>query len=100
MSMAAATTGGSAAADEAIAVEVDRISKIYPGGVEALNDISLASPKGRLTTLLGSSGCGKTTLLKVIAGLIEATRGEVRIGGRPVIGVPGQSAPSSFRTSR
>ena len=96
MSMAAATTGGPATSPEEIAVEVDRISKIYPGGVEALNDISLDIQKGRLTTLLGPSGCGKTTLLKIIAGLIEATRGEVRVGGRPVTG-PGPERAFVFQ---
>src|SRR3546814_8231219 len=67
-------------------VEVDGVSKIYPGGTEALNHVSLDFPEGQLTTLLGPSGCGKTTLLKIIAGLIPATAGEVRVDGRPVTG--------------
>lgn len=65
-------------------VEVCGLSKIYPGGVEALNDISLSFPEGELTTLLGPSGCGKTTLLKIIAGLLQPTGGEVRVRGRAV----------------
>jgi NitT/TauT family transport system ATP-binding protein len=44
-------------------VEVRAVSKIYDGGVEALNGISLDFPEGQLTSLLGPSGCGKTTLL-------------------------------------
>ena len=65
-------------------VEVSGVSKVYPGGVEALTSITLDCPEGALTTLLGPSGCGKTTLLKIIAGLIPPTSGEVRVNGQPV----------------
>ncbi len=66
------------------AVSVRGVSKIYPGGVQALNDMSLDFPKGELTSLLGPSGCGKTTLLKIIAGLLPASDGEVFVNGKPV----------------
>jgi NitT/TauT family transport system ATP-binding protein len=62
------------------------ISKIYPGGVEVLNDMTLNFPRGELTSLLGPSGCGKTTQLKIIAGLLEPTSGEVEVNGKPVTG--------------
>ncbi len=65
-------------------VSVRGISKIYPGGVEALSNIDLDFPEGELTSLLGPSGCGKTTLLKIIAGLLPATSGTVEVDGRPV----------------
>ncbi|GAB4167192.1 MAG: ABC transporter ATP-binding protein [Thalassobaculales bacterium] len=77
-------------------VRVSGVSKVYPGGVEALNDISLDFPEGKLTTLLGPSGCGKTTLLKIIAGLIPATRGEVEVAGRKVTG-PGPERAFVFQ---
>jgi NitT/TauT family transport system ATP-binding protein len=77
-------------------IEVRGLSKIYEGGVEALSDITLDIPRGKLTTLLGPSGCGKTTLLKIIAGLIPATAGEVRVGGRPVSG-PGPDRAFVFQ---
>ncbi|HXF52564.1 MAG TPA: ABC transporter ATP-binding protein [Hyphomicrobiaceae bacterium] len=77
-------------------VEVRSVSKVYPGGVEALNGISLDFPEGQLTSLLGPSGCGKTTLLKIIAGLIPATSGEVRIKGRKVTG-PGPDRSFVFQ---
>ena len=48
-----------------IAVEVDHVTKIYPGGVEALNDMTIQFPRGELTSLLGPSGCGKTTTAMV-----------------------------------
>jgi NitT/TauT family transport system ATP-binding protein len=77
-------------------VEVRGVSKVYPGGVEALNDVSLDIPKGKLTTLLGPSGCGKTTLLKIIAGLIPPTSGTVSVGGRTVTG-PGPERAFVFQ---
>jgi len=77
-------------------VSVRGVSKIYPGGVEALNGISLDFPQGELTTLLGPSGCGKTTLLKIIAGLIPATGGEVVVDGRTVTG-PGPERAFVFQ---
>src|SRR3546814_17906243 len=77
-------------------VEVDGVSKIYPGGTEALNHVSLDFPEGQLTTLLGPSGCGKTTMLKIIAGLLPATGGEVRVDGRTVTG-PGTERAFVFQ---
>jgi len=66
------------------AVSVKGVSKIYPGGVQALDNMTLDFPKGELISLLGPSGCGKTTLLKIIAGLIPATSGEVIVNGKAV----------------
>jgi NitT/TauT family transport system ATP-binding protein len=80
----------------AAAVEVRGVSKIYDGGVEALNDIGLDFPEGQLTTLLGPSGCGKTTLLKIIAGLIAPTSGSVKVAGRKVTG-PGPERAFVFQ---
>ncbi len=66
------------------AVSVKGVSKVYPGGVQALDNMTLDFPKGELISLLGPSGCGKTTLLKIIAGLIPATGGQVIVNGKPV----------------
>jgi NitT/TauT family transport system ATP-binding protein len=77
-------------------VEVRGIGKRYDTGVEALRDVTLAFPGGRLTTLLGPSGCGKTTLLKIVAGLVPATAGEVRVGGKAVTG-PGPERAVVFQ---
>ena len=97
MSIATAPAGAIVAdsGDQAI-VSVRGIGKTYEGGVEALRDIDLDFPTGALTALLGPSGCGKTTLLKIIAGLLEPTRGEVRVGGRPVTG-PGPELAFVFQ---
>jgi NitT/TauT family transport system ATP-binding protein len=77
-------------------VEVRHVSKTYAGGVEALNDLSIDFAEGQLTSLLGPSGCGKTTLLKIIAGLIPATGGEVKVDGRIVTG-PGPERAFVFQ---
>jgi sulfate/thiosulfate transport system ATP-binding protein len=67
-------------------IEVDGVSKRY-GDAEALRDVSVAVPDGSLTALLGPSGGGKTTLLRVIAGLEEPDSGTVRMDGRDVTDV-------------
>ncbi|MDX3924457.1 MAG: ABC transporter ATP-binding protein [Shinella sp.] len=76
-------------------VQVRDICKNY-GEIEALRGIDLEFQRGKLTTLLGPSGCGKTTLLKIIAGLVPATSGEVRINGRAVTG-PGPERAFVFQ---
>jgi len=89
------TESGSSAAVPA-AVAVKNVSKIYPGGVEALSNMTLQFPKGELTSVLGPSGCGKTTLLKIIAGLLPANSGTVSVNGRPVTG-PGPERAFVFQ---
>jgi len=83
-------------AKPSVAVSVRGVSKIYPGGIQALDDMTLEFPQGQLTALLGPSGCGKTTLLKIIAGLLEATTGEVLVNGKPVTG-PGKERAFVFQ---
>src|ERR671918_946495 len=78
------------------AVRVMNLTKEYPGGIRALEDVSFDMPKGELTTIIGPSGCGKTTTLKIIAGLIEATSGEVMVGGNLVRG-PGRERAFVFQ---
>ena len=78
------------------AVEVAGLAKEYPGGHLALDGISITMPKGELTSLIGPSGCGKTTTLKIIAGLVEPTRGEVRVHGEAVHG-PGPERAFVFQ---
>ncbi|MDJ1160037.1 sn-glycerol-3-phosphate ABC transporter ATP-binding protein UgpC [Chelatococcus sp. SYSU_G07232] len=58
------------------------------GGMEVLRDIALDVRDGEFVVLVGPSGCGKSTLLRLIAGLEEATEGEIRIGERVVNDVP------------
>jgi multiple sugar transport system ATP-binding protein len=69
-------------------VELEKVSKIYPGGVTAVNAIDLDIRDQEFVVLVGPSGCGKSTTLRMIAGLEEISAGEIRIGGRVVNDVP------------
>ena len=77
-------------------VEVRGISKIYNGGVVALENVDLTFERGHLTSLLGPSGCGKTTLLKIVAGLLEPSGGEIRVNGQKIEG-PGPERAFVFQ---
>ncbi|PWK75443.1 sn-glycerol-3-phosphate ABC transporter ATP-binding protein UgpC [Aminobacter sp. AP02] len=68
------------------ALEIQNIRKSY-GAVDTLKGIDIALQSGEFLVLLGSSGCGKSTLLNIIAGLAEATSGDIKIGDRSIIGV-------------
>ncbi len=64
------------------------VSKVYDGGVRAVDRVSLTVPDQSFTVLVGPSGCGKSTLLRMVAGLEEISEGEMRIDGRLVNDVP------------
>jgi multiple sugar transport system ATP-binding protein len=69
-------------------VTLDRVTKVYPGGVRAVDRVSLDIADRAFVVLVGPSGCGKSTTLRMIAGLEEVTEGEIRIGERVVNDVP------------
>ena len=72
-------------------LEIAGIGKTYRARertVEVLTAIDLTVSEGEFVALVGPSGCGKTTLLKIVAGLLPATVGQVRFGGRPVTEPP------------
>ena len=64
------------------AVQLQNITKVFPGGVTAVDNINLEIPQGEFFTLLGPSGCGKTTTLRMIAGFEMPTSGEIFIEGK------------------
>ncbi|MET8833460.1 ABC transporter ATP-binding protein [Micromonospora sp. NPDC004540] len=70
------------------AITMRELTKVYPGGVRALDALDLEIADGEFFALLGPSGCGKTTLLRTIAGLEVASGGSVRIGERDVTNLP------------
>ncbi len=63
-------------------IGLSRVSKQFPGGVRAVEDLDLIIPDGAFMCLLGPSGCGKTTVLRMIAGLEQPSAGEISVGGR------------------
>ena len=65
-------------------IEFQGVTKRFPDGTVAVDDISLDVPDGEFMILVGPSGCGKTTALRMVAGLKEITAGKVVIGGRVV----------------
>jgi ABC-type sugar transport system ATPase subunit len=69
-------------------VELCGVSKVYPGGARALDEVDLQARDGEILVLLGANGSGKTTLLRLIAGLERPSSGVIRIGGHAVDGVP------------
>ncbi|MGI5351357.1 ABC transporter ATP-binding protein [Streptomyces sp. CA-250714] len=72
-------------------ITLNRLAKVYPGGVRALHDLDLTVRDGEFFALLGPSGCGKSTLLRTIAGLETASCGTVHIGDRDVTALqPGE----------
>jgi osmoprotectant transport system ATP-binding protein len=68
-------------------IRFDNVSKTYAGGVEAVRDLSLEVERGELLVLLGTSGCGKTTTLKMINRLIEPTSGRILVDGTDIMQV-------------
>jgi len=67
-------------------IRLDHVSKTFDGGCSyAVKDLSFQVEEGETVVLLGSSGCGKTTTLKMINRLIEPTEGIIEVGGRDVM---------------
>ena len=62
-------------------LKLNGVDKIYPSGTTALYDINLETDEKEFVVILGSDGSGKTSLLRVIAGLDELSSGEITVGG-------------------
>jgi len=77
-------------------LRVAGLQKSY-GPVPVLHGVDLAVPAGALTAVLGRSGCGKTTLLRLVAGFDRPDAGTVSIGGREVAGPGGVASPEDRR---
>ena len=69
-------------------VSLQNVSKVFPGNVWAIRDINLGIESKEFVVFVGPSGCGKSTTLRIIAGLEEATSGNVYIGDQKVNDVP------------
>ena len=69
-------------------ISLEEVTKHFPGGVVAVNELSLEVEPGEFLVLVGPSGCGKTTALRMVAGLEPVTSGEIRINDRVVTRLP------------
>ncbi len=69
-------------------VSLVNVSKVYPGNIQAVTDVSLGVERREFMVFVGPSGCGKTTVLRMIAGLEEVTHGKIYIGEKLVNDIP------------
>ncbi len=71
-------------------IRLDNLRKLYGDSTEALREVNLVCPPPKTTTLVGSSGSGKSTIMKIIAGLIEPSGGRVLFDGKDVTWIPAE----------
>jgi multiple sugar transport system ATP-binding protein len=69
-------------------VSLANVSKMYPGNIQAVSEVTLGIERREFMVLVGPSGCGKTTVLRMIAGLEEITSGKIFIGNKLVNDIP------------
>ncbi|MFR9787441.1 ATP-binding cassette domain-containing protein [Streptomyces sp. MB22_4] len=68
-------------------IRFEHVTKRYPDGTTAVDDLSFEVAEGELVTLVGPSGCGKTTTMMMVNRLIEPTSGRIRVGGEDIAAV-------------
>ncbi|HKG36723.1 MAG TPA: cell division ATP-binding protein FtsE [Solirubrobacterales bacterium] len=78
-------------------IELDDVTKVYPGGHLALERVSLAINRGEFAFLVGPTGCGKSTLIKLLIRELAPTEGEVRVAGRDIGSLPEKKIPQLRR---
>ncbi len=81
------------AASPAAYLQIRDVVKDFGGGAVAVNHVSLDIAKGEIFALLGSSGCGKTTLLRMLAGFDNPTSGSIVLNGQDLAGLPPYERP-------
>jgi spermidine/putrescine ABC transporter ATP-binding subunit len=77
-------------------VSIRNVSRRYPGGVTAVDNVSLDIAQNEFFALLGPSGCGKTTLLRMISGLDTPSEGQIFIGGEDMAFTPPNLRPTNM----
>lgn len=66
-------------------IQFDQVHKRFPNGTTAVHDLTLEMPEGGVTVLVGSSGCGKTTTLRMINRMVDPSSGTIRVNGKDVL---------------
>ncbi|WP_375184085.1 ABC transporter ATP-binding protein [Aquabacterium sp.] len=74
-------------------LQIQNVVKDFGGGAVAVNHVSLDIGRGEIFALLGSSGCGKTTLLRMLAGFETPTSGRILLNGQDIVGLPPYQRP-------
>ena len=74
-------------------IELKNITKVYEDGYKAVDDFNLEVKQGEFVTFLGPSGCGKTTTLRMIAGFLRPTSGEILLNGESIVNLPPYERP-------
>jgi putrescine transport system ATP-binding protein len=74
-------------------LQIEDVVKDFGGGAVAVNHVSLEIAKGEIFALLGSSGCGKTTLLRMLAGFETPTSGRILLNGKDLADIPPYDCP-------
>jgi len=78
-------------------IELNDVTKVYPGGHMALDRVNLAIGRGEFVFLVGPTGCGKSTLIKMLIRELEASEGAVKIAGRDIGALPEKKIPQLRR---
>jgi phosphonate transport system ATP-binding protein len=86
--MAVAAEGRDHSVQGAPLLSIEGLTKVYPGGTQALAGISFVIERPEVVAVIGSSGAGKSTLIRCINRLVEPTAGSVRLGATEIVGLP------------
>ena len=79
-----------------VLLEVEQLTKQYPGGVTAVDDVSFLIQRGESVGLVGESGSGKTTISRVVSRLIDTSSGRIALNGVDIDGIRATDAHKSF----
>ncbi len=77
-------------------ISLRNVTKSFPGGITAVDNVSFDIDQNEFFALLGPSGCGKTTLLRIISGLETPTSGQIIIGGQDMAFTPPNKRPTNM----
>src|SRR3954471_4125310 len=80
---------------EGSGLDLVRLTKVFPGGTAAVDDVNLHVDHGEYVVLLGPSGCGKTTTLRMIGGHEDPSGGDIVLDGQSLGGLPPHKRPTT-----